>query len=139
MGYLRWSLLALAGYTLVAPLVRVASREVPSAVVALVTNAMLVAAAAGLVVRDDVRVVEHLTGPSAPYIYAAGVCLAVGILAYYRALAQGPVSVVVPVFGLFVVTSSIAGAVFLDEPVTARKALGIAFAAVAVWLTAGAR
>jgi transporter family protein len=139
MGYLRWSLLALAGYTLVAPLVRVASREVPSAVVALVTNAMLVAAAAVLVVREDAGVIEHLTGPSAPYIYAAGGCLAVGILAYYRALSLGPVSVVVPVFGLFVVTSSLAGAVFLDEPVTARKALGVAFAAVAVWLTAGAR
>jgi transporter family protein len=67
-------------------------------------------------------------------MYAAGVFLAVGILAYYRALALGPVSVVVPVFGLFLVTSSLVGVVALDEPLTARKGVGVLLALVAVYL-----
>jgi transporter family protein len=67
-------------------------------------------------------------------MYAAGAFLAVGIIAYYRALALGPVSIVVPVFGLFLVTSSVLGIVALDEPLTARKALGVLLAGVAVYL-----
>jgi len=72
-----------------------------------------------------------------PAMYAAGACLAVGILAYYRALSLGPVSVVAPVFGLFLVVSSLVGIAVLNESLTLRKVLGIALAAVAVWLTAG--
>jgi transporter family protein len=45
------------------------------------------------------------------------------------------VSVVVPIFGLFLVASSVVGIVFLDETLTARKALGIVLAVVAVFLT----
>lgn len=136
MAYLRWALLALVAYTLVAPLVSVATRDVPPDVATLLTNAVLVVAAAGLVAVSDVRVGPYLTHPKAPYMYAAGICLTVGILAYYRALASGPVSVVVPIFGLFVATSSVVGVVALEESLTARKAAGIGFALLAIYLTA---
>lgn len=135
MGYLRWALLALASYTMVAPLVRFSTRDVPSDVVALVTNVFLVAAAAGVVAVSDSEVLPYLAHPKAPYMYAAGVFLTVGILSYYRALALGQVSVVVPVFGLFIVTSSVVGVVALEESLTVRKGLGIAFAVLAVYLT----
>jgi transporter family protein len=68
-------------------------------------------------------------------MYAAGICLSIGIIAYYRALSAGPVSVVVPVFGLFLVTSSVIGIVFLDEALTLRKVTGVVLALVAVFLT----
>lgn len=67
-------------------------------------------------------------------MYAAGGMLAVSIIAYYRALELGPVSVVVPIFGMFIVLSSIVGIVALDEAVNARKIVGILLAGVAVWL-----
>lgn len=67
---------------------------------------------------------------------AAGAFLSVGIIAYYRALALGPVSVVVPIFGTFLVTSAAAGVVFLDEPLTARKVAGVALAVIAIYLVA---
>jgi transporter family protein len=135
MSYLRWAVLALVSYTMVAPLVRITTRDVPSDVVVLVTNVILVGTATVIVGVSDSQVLPYLTHPKAPYMYAAGVFLTVGILAYYRALALGPVSVVVPVFGLFVVTSSVIGVVALEESLTARKALGVALAVVAIYLT----
>ncbi|MFC4356616.1 EamA family transporter [Halobium salinum] len=141
MNYLLWSLVAVAAYTFVAPLMSVATTgdvKMPSDVGALLANTILVVATAGVIVFGNGNFVgyvgEYLTHPKAPYVYAAGVCLAIGILAYYRALALGPVSIVAPVFGMFLVTSSVIGILFLDEAFTARKALGIGFAVVAVYL-----
>ena len=56
-------------------------------------------------------------------MYAAGILLAIAIaiVTYYRALELGPVSVVTPIFGTFLVLSSIIGIAFLDEPFTLRK------------------
>ncbi|MEM4782360.1 MAG: EamA family transporter [Halalkalicoccus sp.] len=136
MNYLLWALVALLAYTFVAPLMSIATTEVPSDVAVIVSNSMLVVGAAAVVLFSREPVVEYLTHPDAPYMYAAGICLAVGILAYYRALALGPVSVVVPIFGMFIVTSSLIGFLVLDEAITPRKVAGIGCAALAVYLTA---
>jgi transporter family protein len=135
MQYLWYALVALAAYTLVAPLVSLAMRDLPADVVVFVTNGILVLGALALILATDRPFFSALTHEDAPYMYAAGICLAVGIVAYYRALSTGPVSVVVPIFGLFLVGSSVVGIAFLDEALTARKAVGIALAVVAVFLT----
>jgi len=136
MRYLLWAVLALGAYTLVAPLVSIATSEIPSDVVLVIANGILVLAAGALLVSSGIEVTQWLDHPKAPYAYAGGLFLAIGIIAYYRALATGPVSIVVPVFGMFIVTSSLIGVVFLDETMTARKGLGLAFAVAAVYLTA---
>lgn len=136
MNYVGWAIVALIGYTALPPLVSIATREIPDTVAALVANGMLVVAALAITVYEGEQIMPHLIGDKAPYMYLAGVFLAIGILAYYRALASGPVSVVVPIFGLFIATSSILGIAFLDEPLTARKAAGIGFALLAIYLTA---
>ena len=69
---------------------------------------------------------------------AAGVFLGIGILALYRSLALGPVSVVTPIFAMFLVFSSVIGFLLLGESFTPRKALGIAFAVASVYLVSGA-
>jgi len=135
MRYVLWAVVALLGYTLVPPLVKLATAEIPNEVVLLISNGMLVVAAVGIILVSDISVGQHLTGSRAVYAYAAGIALTVGIIAYYRALAAGPVSIVVPIFGMFIATSSIVGIAFLDEPLTARKASGIALAIAAVYLT----
>lgn len=137
MSYLPWALGALVAYTFVPLLMRVATTgpdAIPSDVATVISNSILVVGALVVVVGTDQRVTPHLGSSKLPYAFAAGVCLAAGILAYYRALALGPVSVVTPVFGLFLVTSSIFGMVFLGEDVTARKLAGIGFAVLAVYL-----
>jgi len=122
-------------YSLVAPLVDLASEEIPSQVTVVVPNVILVAVALVVVAASDVSLSTYVTHPDVRYLVAAGLFLSVGIIAYYRALGTGDVSVVVPVFGLFLVGSSLLGIVFLDEPLTWKKGLGIVFAALAVVLT----
>jgi Predicted membrane protein len=134
VGYLTYSLVALAAYTLVAPLTKVATRDLPSDAVAAVTNGMLAAVALALTLYAGDSVTRTLTHPDRIYVLGAGACLAVGIIAYYRALKLGPVSVVVPIFAMFLVTSSLIGFAFLDETLTLRNGLGIVLAVVAVLL-----
>ena len=135
VSYVVWAIVALLSYTLVAPLVSAATPAVPSDVALVFANGILIVVALGVIAVTDQAVLPYLTHEKAPLVYAAGLFLAVGILAYYRALAAGPVSVVVPVFGLFIVTSSVVGIVALDEALTARKAAGIGCAMLAVYLT----
>jgi len=135
MRYLLWAIVALVGYTLVPPLVKLATAEIPSDVVLVVSNGILLVVGIGIVLASDISVTPYLTHDRAIYAYGAGIALTVGIVAYYRALAAGPVSVVVPIFGMFIATSSIVGIAFLDEPLTARKVSGIALAVAAVYLT----
>lgn len=135
MQYLWYALVALAAYALVAPLTKIAMQDIPADTVAFVTNGILALAALGLILAHNRPLLPALTHPTAPYMYAAGIFLAVGIIAYYRALAAGPVSVVVPIFGLFLVASSVIGVLFLDEALTLRKGTGIVLAVVAVFLT----
>lgn len=137
MNYLVWALLALVTYSMVPPLVSYALRDVPTDVVALVTNGLLVVGIGALIVANGEPVLRYLdTGDRALAMYAAGAFLTVGIIAYYRALAGGPVSVVVPIFAMFLVGSSVVGILLFSESLTARKAAGIAFAVLAVYLTA---
>lgn len=137
MGYLPWAMLALVGYTLVPVLLRVATtgpNAVPSDVAVIISNGVLLVLATGVVLGTEQRITPHLSSPKLWYVLAGGLGLGVGILAYYRALALGPVSVVTPVFGMFLVTSSVVGVVALGEPLTVRKVVGIGLAVVAVYL-----
>ena len=137
MRYLPWALVALGAYSFVAPLMSVATTgevRIPSTVAAMIANTTLVVGTVAVVAYTGGAVGPYLSHPKTPYVLAGGAFLTVGILAYYRALALGPVSVVVPVFGLFLVVSSVIGVVFLDEAMTARKGAGIVLALVAVYL-----
>ncbi len=140
MNYLPWAVLSLVAYSAVPPLVSAATNgegAVPTTVAVLVSNGILVVVALGLLLWSGDSVAANLDHPKFPLVVAAGVFLTVGILAYYRALALGPVSVVTPVFATFLVGSAVVGVVFLDEAVTARKALAAVFALVAVYLASG--
>lgn len=137
MNHLGWAVLALVTYALVAPLISLATSDIPSEVILVVTNGIVVVTAAVLLATSDVNASAYLLQDSAQYMYAAGVFLAVAIVAYYRALELGPVSVVAPIFGTFLVLSSVIGIAFLDEAFTLRKGLGIVLAGVAIWLVSG--
>jgi transporter family protein len=136
VGYVGWAVLGLIGYTFFTPLAEIATETVPSSVVALVTNSVLALTALGigLYAYSD-GLLGYVTGSAVPYMLGAGIFLTIGILAYYRALSMGPISVVIPIFGMFIVTSSILGVLFLGESASLRKVAGIVLAGVAVYLT----
>ncbi|GAB7090454.1 hypothetical protein JCM18237_07250 [Halorubrum luteum] len=138
--YLPYALLAMGAYALVSPLMRVATtgpNAVPSDAAVVISNLLLVIMAVGVVWYTGQGFTEHLYSPKLFHVLAAGVFLGIGILALYRALALGPVSVVTPIFAMFLVFSSVIGFLFLGESFTVRKALGIVFAALAVYLVSG--
>ncbi|HXG21980.1 MAG TPA: EamA family transporter [Methylomirabilota bacterium] len=68
-----------------------------------------------------------LSLPSKPLglLLIAGVLLGLSVTAYYLALSKGPISVVVPIFDLFIVSSSVAGVVVFGETLTLSRFLGI--------------
>ncbi|WP_254763137.1 EamA family transporter [Natrinema marinum] len=137
MEYLLWVIVALVAYGLVAPLTSVVTTDVPPAVALfLSTTIFLSLTTVVLLVTETGRPVDATT-PAAGIVYVAGLFLSIGILAYYRALERGPVSVVVPIYGLFIVGSSVIGIVFLGEELTVTRAAGIVVAAVAIYLAAG--
>lgn len=132
--YLLLSLVAFATYSLVAPLLKVAMQTIPSTTAVFLSNTVMLVLLGCLLAYTRTSPVTYLTHPSAPYIVAWGIALAVGLLAYYRALELGPVSVVVPIFGLFIAVSSVIGILFLEESLTLRKAASICLAVLAIVL-----
>jgi len=114
--YLPYALLAMGAYALVSPLMRVATtgpNAVPSDVAVVISNSLLICMAVGVLAYTGQGFVGHLTSPKIVHVLAAGVFLGIGILALYRSLALGPVSVVTPIFAMFLVFSSVIGFVFL--------------------------
>ncbi|MBN2490004.1 MAG: EamA family transporter [Planctomycetes bacterium] len=67
---------------------------------------------------------------------AAGFAGALGFLFFYRAIAAGPASTVIPITSLYVVVAAGLAVAFLAEPVSLRKLLGIGLAMAAVCLLA---
>lgn len=132
--YLVLSVVAFVAYSLVAPLVKLAMRTIPSTTAVFLSNFVMLVLLGATLVYTDTPLRAYLDHPKTPYIVVWGVMLAVGLLAYYRALALGPVSVVVPIFGLFIVVSSAIGIVAFDESLTGRKIAGILLAVLAIVL-----
>jgi bacterial/archaeal transporter family protein len=133
--YLTLSLFALACYSLVAPLIKLATQQgAPPYVAVVITNTILVLTA--LLVSWNRGALFNLAMPSKSLglLLVAGVLLGLSVTAYYLALSRGPISVVVPIFGLFIVSSSIAGVVVFGETLTTSRLLGILFALAAIYL-----
>ena len=136
MNHLFWAFGAMVSYSFVFLFVKLAQRELPVftvmsvAIFVLMATTTLVTAVTG---EWDVTVGDrvHLA-----YAVVAGLGLAGAVVGYFRALSLGPVSAVVPVYGLFIVGGAVLGIVVLNEPLTLRKALGVAFAACSVFLIA---
>ena len=141
MGYVGWALLGMVGYSLVTLLVKLATRsgEVSSfyvlALAVLIVGSVTWAIA---ILRGDFAgfTVSDLARPSAMWSLATGVALVVAVASLFKALSLGPASEVVPIYGMFVVGGAVLGIIFLNEPVTNRKLLGIAFAALSIYLIA---
>jgi len=79
---------------------------------------------------------RDFASPSALLSYGAGIALAIAVTALFRALSLGPASIVVPIYGMFIVGGAVLGILFLDEPANPRKLLGIGLAVVSIFLIA---
>ncbi len=135
MNYLVFSVIALVCYAMVAPLVKLATRQVPPEVAVVITNSILVVMALGWARFQGKPFMPYLTSAQPMLLLvAAGLFLGIGIIAYYLAIGSGPVSVVVPIYGLFIVVSSLIGVIVLGETLTVTRLLGLGCAVLAIYL-----
>ncbi|MFC1956200.1 EamA family transporter [Chloroflexota bacterium] len=68
------------------------------------------------------------------YAFFVNILLTIGILSLYIAIQRGPLSAVMPIFGLNAVITAILGVLVLHEMVSWERALGIIFAMIAIVL-----
>ena len=132
--YVVLSIVACITYSLVAPILKIAMETIPSTVAVFISNTVMMILLIGVMYHRRENPLEYLKHPAVLYVLAWGITLAVGLLAYYRALELGPVSVVVPIYGLFIPLSSLIGVSFLGEVLTKRKLASIGFAVLAIIL-----
>ncbi|RKD95593.1 EamA family transporter [Halopiger aswanensis] len=136
MNYVLWALLAMGCYSFAFLFMKIALQDLPTFTVMPIAVGTLAVGATTVAALFGEWSIPSAASRSVGFAFAAGICLAGAVVGYFRALSTGPVSTVVPIFGMFLVGGALLGVVILGEGVTARKALGIAFGAVAVVLIA---
>lgn len=141
MNYISWALLGMAGYSATTLFVKLATRHH-------MLPAFNVLAVSVLIVSTSVWAITMSTGMWSRQIatsfrstdglwtLAAGTALTIAVSSLFRALSLGPASVVVPIYGMFIVGGSVLGVIVLGEAVTPIKTLGLALAVSGVLLIA---
>jgi len=90
-----------------------------------------------IVIVGLIAVPQSYAAISSRYIWLgilAGITEALGFLFFYRALQRGPATIVVPFTALYIVITVVLAAVFLEEPLTVKKVLGIISGVAAIVL-----
>ena len=60
--------------------------------------------------------------------------MSVAVTSLFRALELGPASVVVPIYGMFIVGGFVLGVILLGETITLPKAIGLIAAIASIYL-----
>jgi transporter family protein len=131
-SWLTFSLLALTFWGVWGLLTKVATLYLPPYAAYLIGTLGYLPVVVFLVVESGFQVPWHPVGWSAAL--AAGICTALGLLCYYRALAGGAAAKVVPLTSLYPVVTVVLSYFFLKENLTLRHVAGISLALAAVWL-----
>jgi bacterial/archaeal transporter family protein len=141
-SYLLWAVIGMIGYSVTAMFVKLAteSGRFSSYFVLMISSGMVVATSTAItVLRGDMKTFsrDNLASADGLFVLGAGVALVIAVVFYFLALSEGPTTIVVPIYGMFIVGGAVLGLVFLHEPFTLRKAIGILLAAISVYLIAG--
>jgi transporter family protein len=117
MNHITWALIGMVGYSLTTLLVKFATRTGQFSsflVLAVACVITLVSALCIVIIRGDLQhvSVKDFVSPSAWFTYATGIALTVAVMSLFRALSLGPASIVVPVYGMFIVGGAILGIFF---------------------------
>ena len=131
MDYLTMTLLSmvLIGFNTFA--VKLVSQNVPPALL-LVTKFGI--GVIGLFIYLSYAKVPFVWNKYVLYVCLIGAWWSGIMVLYYTAIARGPLSIVIPIFSLNLIIPAILGFIFLHEPVTASKVLGLIFACLALVL-----
>ena len=137
-SYIYWALLGMVGYSLTTLFTKLAERSGE-------VSSYMVLAVSSIIVPIFVIAIVGFRGELKPLIYdlekgtlawaiAGGLALTVAVTSLFHALSLGPANVVAPIYGMFIVGGSLLGVLFLGEPMTWHKIVGLAAAVIGVVL-----
>lgn len=133
MNWLGFSLMAVALWGLWGFLSKVATLQLPTGAVYLLSITGHLAVVGYLAAAGGLAIPWQPAGLAAAL--GAGLCMAFGLLFFLRALAAGgPAGVVVPFTALYPLVTVILAWTLLHEGFTLRRLAGVALALAAVWL-----
>jgi transporter family protein len=137
-SYILWALLGMAGYSLMTLFVKLAERSGTVStymVLAVSTTIVAIFAIAIVAMRRELRtLIFELERPPLLWAIAGGLALTVAVNSLFHALSLGPANVVVPIYGMFIVGGSLLGVLFLEEPMSWNKTVGLIAAVAGVIL-----
>ena len=137
MSYIGWVFIAMLTYGIMAVLLKISLRNIPPEVAVLVTNVILVISALAWALFRGIKILNHLTfNQPTLFLLLAGIVLSCSVISFYMALSRGPVTAVLPIFGMNVAVASVLGFLVLGEPVNASRISGLILAGGAVFLLA---
>jgi transporter family protein len=113
---------------------KVASHHLPWSAVYLISISGHLAVIAYLGLSGGLGIPWHAGG--AGFALVAGLCMAFGLLCFFKALAAGAAVVVVPLTALYPVVTVVLSWAILRESLTPQHLAGVVLALAAVWLLA---
>jgi transporter family protein len=133
MNYLLLVLISMSAFGVYFFLVKLLSEHIYAPVIALISNGVAL-----VVVYLYLRFTRSEILPKrrkhVVYSLAVSAPLAIGVLALYLSLDQGPVSVVMPIVGINSMVAAVLGIAILKERITVQKGLGMVLAVAAIVL-----
>ena len=133
VSYLPLTLISMASLGVFYFLVKLISGNIATIVIPLIGNIVIV-----VVITTYLRFTGTPVIPKRKiyllYTLLVAIPLSVALIALYTAIALGPMSVVMPVYGLSVLVTAFLGIVVLREKITVARLLGLALAAGAIIL-----
>lgn len=132
VNWLGYSLIAVALWGLWGFFSKVATINLPTGAAYLLTVTGHLAVIGYLATEGSLAIPWHAGGVAAAL--GAGLCMAFGLLFFFKALAGGTASAVVPLTALYPLVTVILSWTLLRESLTLRHLAGVALAVAAVWL-----
>jgi bacterial/archaeal transporter family protein len=137
-AYVVWALIGMAGYSFTTLFVKLAVRtgHISSfAVLAVATSMVAVSSVAIAVMRGELAAVPSQANTVALlWACATGLSLTIAVSSLFRALALGPASIVVPLYGMFIIGGAALGVLFLNEALSPKKIAGLTAAVLGAYL-----
>lgn len=137
-SYVLWALLGMAGYSFTTLFAKLAERSGAVStymVLAVSTTIVAIVAIAIVVMRGEFRaLLFDLDRAPLTWAIAGGIALTIAVSSLFHALSLGPANVVVPIYGMFIIGGSLLGVLFLGEPMTWNKIVGLIAAVAGVVL-----
>jgi transporter family protein len=132
VNWLGYSLMAVGLWGLWGFLSKVATLRLPAQAAYLLAVTGHLAVVGYLVMAGELAIPWQPGGLAAAV--GAGICMAVGLLYFFKALEGGAAGVVVPLTALYPMVTVFLSWALLNEGFTLRRLAGVALALAAVWL-----